>query len=600
MAPPLLTLKDISLHWGGDPVLDALELNIARNDRLCLIGRNGTGKSTLLKIIAGLVKADGGERWVQPRSKIAYLPQEPDVSMYDTLYDYVVDGLPDTECDETYRADVLMEDLQVSQTTKAASASGGELRRAALARVFIGEPDLVLLDEPTNHLDISTIEWLERYLKDFRGAFMIISHDRTFLSNLATACLWLDRGVIKRLESGYDKFEDWQVDLLEQEKLANHKMDRLIKEEHRWSVEGISARRKRNMGRMRKLWDLKEDRRNRVDQEGTASFSADSGSKSGALVADAKGISKSYDGRTLFENLDIRIGRKDRIALIGPNGVGKTTLLKILIGDIKPDTGTIKLGVNLTPLIIDQKRSQLNPDATVEDTLTGGGGDYVHVAGEPRHVRTYMKEFLFDPSQARQPVSALSGGERNRLLLATSFAKQSNLLILDEPTNDLDMETLDLLQEVLSDYDGTILLVSHDRDFIDRLVTRSFVFEGDGRVVEYAGGYSDYVTQRKQDARTIETERSNAKPTSTAQIKTAKPSIKLSYKDQRQLDILPAEIEALGDKIKQMEASLADPELYSKNPKKFSDISKSLETSRDALDEKEMRWLELDALKEGL
>lgn len=539
MAPPLLTLKDISLHWGGDPVLDALELNIARNDRLCLIGRNGTGKSTLLKIIAGLVEADGGERWVQPRSKIAYLPQEPDVSMYDTLHEYVVDGLPEAERDESYRADVLMDDLQVAQDTKAASASGGELRRAALARVFVGEPDLVLLDEPTNHLDIATIEWLERYLKDFRGAFMIISHDRTFLANLATACLWLDRGVIKRLESGYDKFEEWQVDLLEQEKVANHKMDRLIKEEHRWSVEGISARRTRNQGRMRKLRDLKQDRSNRVDQEGTATFSADSGSKSGALVADAKGISKSYDGRTLFENLDIRVGRKDRIALIGPNGVGKTTLLKILMGDLEPDEGTIKLGTNLTPLIIDQKRSQLDPNATVEDALTGGRGDYVHVAGQPRHVRTYMKEFLFDPSQARQSVSALSGGERNRLLLAASFAKQSNLLILDEPTNDLDMETLDLLQEVLSDYDGTILLVSHDRDFIDRLVSRSFVFEGDGRVVEYAGGYSDYVAQRKQDERTIETERSTAKTVSIAQTKTAKSSVKLSYKDQRLLDILP-------------------------------------------------------------
>ena len=595
-----MTLKDISLHWGGDPVLDALELNIARDDRLCLIGRNGTGKSTLLKIIAGLVESDGGERWVQPRSKIAYLPQEPDVSMYDTLFDYVVDGLADAERDETYRADVLMEDLAVAQATKASSASGGELRRAALARVFIGEPDLVLLDEPTNHLDIATIEWLERYLKDFRGAFMIISHDRTFLSNLATACLWLDRGVIKRLESGYDKFEEWQMELLEQEKVANHKMDRLIKEEHRWSVEGISARRTRNQGRMRKLRDLKQDRSNRVDQEGTATFSADSGSKSGALVADAKGITKSYDGRILFENLDIRVGRKDRIALIGPNGVGKTTLLKILMGDLKPDEGTIKLGSNLTPLIIDQKRSQLDQNSTVEDALTGGRGDYVHVAGQPRHVRTYMKEFLFDPSQARQPVSALSGGERNRLLLAASFAKQSNLLILDEPTNDLDMETLDLLQEVLSDYDGTILLVSHDRDFIDRLVTRSFVFEGDGRVVEYAGGYSDYVTQRKQVERNIETERSSAKTSSTAQVKTAKPSVKLSYKDQRQLDMLPVEIEALGDQIQQMEAELADPALYSKDPKKFGEISKTLESVQDSLDQKEMRWLELDALKDGL
>ena len=567
-------------------MLDALELNIARNDRMCLIGRNGTGKSTLLKIIAGLVEADEGERWVQPRSKVAYLPQEPDVSMYDTLFDYVVDGLPDAERDESYRADVLMEDLKVSQTTKASSASGGELRRAALARVFVGEPDLVLLDEPTNHLDIATIEWLEQYLKDFRGAFMIISHDRTFLSNLATACLWLDRGVIKRLESGYDKFEEWQMDLLAQEKVANHKMDRLIKEEHRWSVEGISARRTRNQGRMRKLRDLKQDRSNRVDQEGTATFSADSGSKSGALVADAKGISKSYDGRILFENLDIRVGRKDRIALIGPNGVGKTTLLKILIGELLPDEGTIKKGANLTPLIIDQKRSQLDPNATVEDALTGGRGDYVHVAGQPRHVRTYMKEFLFDPSQARQPVSALSGGERNRLLLAASFAKPSNLLILDEPTNDLDMETLDLLQEVLSDYDGTILLVSHDRDFIDRLVTRSFVFEGDGRVTEYAGGYSDYVTQRKQVERNIETERSSAKLASFEQAKAPKPSVKLSYKDQRQLEILPVEIEKLGGEIQQMEATLADPSLYSKNTIKFNDISNALEKARESLEEK--------------
>ena len=598
MAPPLLTLKDISLHWGGDPVLDALELNIGRDDRLCLIGRNGTGKSTLMKIIAGLVEPDGGERWVQPRSKVAYLPQEPDVSAYDTLYDYVVDGLPEAERDESYRADVLMEDLQVSSATKAASASGGELRRAALARVFVGEPDLVLLDEPTNHLDISTIEWLEGYLKDFRGAFVIISHDRTFLGNLATACLWLDRGVIRRLENGYAKFEDWQADILEQEKLANHKMDRLIKAEHRWSVEGISARRKRNMGRMRKLWDLKEDRRNRVDQEGTAIFSADSGAKSGALVADAKGISKSYDGRILFENLDLRIARKDRIALIGPNGVGKTTLLKVLTGEVEPDEGTIKLGVSLTPLIIDQKRSQLDPDMSVEDTLTEGRGDMIHVAGVPKHVRSYMKEFLFDPSQAGQPVSALSGGERNRLLLATSFAKSSNLLILDEPTNDLDMETLDLLQEVLSDYDGTILLVSHDRDFIDRLVTRSLVFEGDGKVTEYAGGYTDYMAQRKQIAAIETAEVAKAEP--IKQAKVVKKSAKLSYKDQRALDSLPAEIEALSTEISQLEVTLADPELYSKNPEKFNRFSKELEAAQDNLDAKEMRWLELEELKDSL
>lgn len=581
-------------------MLDKLELNIARNDRLCLIGRNGTGKSTLMKIIAGLVEADGGDRWAQPRSKIAYLPQEPDVSMYDTLYDYVLDGLHAEERDESYRVDVLMEDLRVKQSTKAASASGGELRRAALARVFVGEPDLVLLDEPTNHLDISTIEWLEGYLKSFRGAFMLISHDRTFLSNLATACLWLDRGIIRRFEGGFYKFDEWQADTLEQERLAVHKMDRLIKEEHRWSVEGISARRKRNMGRMRKLWDLKEDRRNLIAQEGTATFSADSGARSGALVADAKGISKTYGGRTLFSNLDIRVGRRDRIALIGPNGVGKTTLLKILTGEIEPDEGTIKLGASLTPLTIDQKRSQLDDSMSVEDTLTGGRGDHVHVAGVPRHVRTYMKEFLFDPSQAGQPVSALSGGERNRLLLATSFAKSSNLLILDEPTNDLDMETLDLLQEVLSDYDGTILLVSHDRDFIDRLVTRSLVFEGGGIVTEYAGGYSDYIAQRKSEAIEAVKEKAAQTVVPISQEKSSKRSVKLSYKDQRALDSLPGEIETLTAEIEQFEVRLADPALYSQDPAKFNDISKKLEAMRDMLDEKEIRWLELEELKDNL
>ncbi|GHF22442.1 elongation factor 3 [Kordiimonas sediminis] len=601
MAPPILSLRSIMLHWGSNPVLDNLEMHIGATDRLCLIGRNGAGKSTLLKVVAGIIQADGGERWVQPGTSVAYLPQEPDASGYATLKDYIVGGLPGDEQDQTYRADILIEDLQVVGDADPSTASGGELRRAALARTLIGEPDLLLLDEPTNHLDVATIEWLEGYLKNWQGAMVLISHDRKFLNTLSSACIWLDRGIIRRMDDSFDKFEGWQEKVLENEALEAKKLDKLIKEETRWSVEGISARRTRNQGRLRRLYALREDRASQVKDKGSVSISMSGGEKSGARVIEAKGISKAYDGRQLFSDFSVKINRGDRVGFIGPNGVGKSTLLNILTGRTEPDAGSVRLGSNLQPLFIDQKRSDLKDDMTVKEAMAGNAGDWVHIGGETKHVMTYMKEFLFDPSVANTPVSALSGGERNRLLLAANFAKPSNLLVLDEPTNDLDMDTLDLLQEVLSDYDGTILLVSHDRDFLDRLVTSSIVLEGDGTATEYAGGYSDYRVQKalSDKAAAPEPVRQSAKVTS---IKDApqKKATKLSYKDQRELDTLPAEVEALSMQISQTEAELADPDFYGRDPVGFDKKSKHLVTLQETLDAKEMRWLELEEQKENL
>jgi len=603
MAPPILSLRSIELHWGSDPVLDKLEMHIGAMDRLCLVGRNGAGKSTLLKLVAGLIEADGGERWVQPGAKIAYLPQEPDASGHATLRDYIIAGLPADEQDQTYRADVLVDELLIKADADPSSASGGELRRAALARTLIGEPELLLLDEPTNHMDINTIQWLEGYLKAWRGAMVLISHDRTFLNNLATACLWLDRGQVRRMDDRFEKFEAWQNKVFEEEQDSLRKLDKRIKEETRWSVEGISARRTRNQGRMRRLQSLRQERRAAIKATGNISISMAGGEKSGARVIEAKGIAKGFEGRQLFEGFSTRIVRGDRIGIIGPNGAGKSTLLKVLMGELEPDTGTIQLGTNLKPLTIDQKRADLKEDMTIMDVLTGGEGEWMHIGDETRHIMSYLKDFLFDPSVARMPVSSLSGGERNRLLIAANFAKPSNLLVLDEPTNDLDMDTLDLLQEVLADYKGTILLVSHDRDFLDRVVTSSIVLEGDGSITEYAGGYSDYITQRKlsdkaarQDVLGGKTKTVRLAATS---VNTKKP-IKLTYNDQRALDSLPGEVENLTMLLAQMEAELSDPELYAQDPSKFAALSNKIDATRDELDAKETRWLELEELKEGL
>jgi len=604
MAPPILSLRRVDLHWGSDPVLNELEMHIGASDRLCLVGRNGAGKSTLLKVVAGQIDVDGGERWVQPGAKIAYLPQEPDASGYASLRDYIIAGLPADEQDQEYRADVLIEDLLIKGDASPGNASGGELRRAALARTLIGEPELLLLDEPTNHMDINTIEWLEGYLKSWRGAMVLISHDRTFLNNLATACLWLDRGQVRRMDDKFEKFETWQNKVFEEEQDSLKKLDKRIKEETRWSVEGISARRTRNQGRMRRLQGLRQERRAAIKATGNISISMAGGEKSGARVIEAKNIGKAYDGRQLFDGFSTRIVRGDRIGIIGPNGAGKSTLLKVLMGEVEPDTGSVKHGTNLMPLTIDQKRADLKEDMTIMDVLTGGdGGEWMHIGDETKHIMSYLKDFLFDPSVAHMPVESLSGGERNRLLIAANFAKPSNLLVLDEPTNDLDMDTLDLLQEVLADYKGTILLVSHDRDFLDRVVTSSIVLEGDGSITEYAGGYSDYITQKKLSAKDMVQSEAYEKtkvvklaPTSGVKKKAAK----LSYKDQRALDSLPGEVEALTMQITQMEAELSEPTLYSKNPEKFTELTNNIDASRAELEEKEMRWLELEELAESL
>lgn len=599
MAPPLLSLKKIELHWGADPVLDALEMHISAQDRLCIIGRNGAGKSTLMKVIAGLVDADGGERWVQPGTTFAYLSQEPNAEDHKSLKDYILSGLSSSD-DLSFKADALIAELDIKAGTNPKAASGGELRRAALARTLISEPDILLLDEPTNHLDIGAIEWLEQYLQTWRGAMVLISHDRTFLNRLAKGCLWLDRGKVRRFDGAFDQFDDWQQKVFEDEAEALKKLDKVIKDETRWSVEGISARRTRNQGRLRRLHAMREQRRNVLKAKGDVTISLGGGDKSGARVIEAKNIAKSYEGRSLFSGFSTRIARGDRVGIIGPNGAGKSTLLKILLGELLPDEGTVQLGTNLQPIIIDQKRAALKDDMSVVDVLTGGGGDWIHVGDDTRHVMTYLKEFLFDASQARTPVSSLSGGERNRLLIAANFAKKSNLMVLDEPTNDLDIDTLDLLQEVLADYKGTILLVSHDRDFLDRVVTSTIVLEGDGSITEYAGGYSDYKAQKAASGLDQGTAEAPKKKVVSINRPKPKKAAKLSYKDQRELDLLPAEVETLSMQIMELEAKLSDPEFYGRDPDGFSRCSDELTFKRDELDNKELRWLELEELKDAL
>ena len=494
MAPPLLFLKEIALTFGGTPLLESADLSISAGERLCLVGRNGSGKSTLLKIAAGLVEPDHGERFVQPGTTIRYLPQEPDLSGYPTTLAYVEAGL--TSGDENYRALYLLEALGLNGTEDPAKLSGGEARRAALARVLAPEPDVLMLDEPTNHLDLPAIEWLEAELASLKSSLVLISHDRRFLSNLSRATLWLDRGVTRRLDQGFAAFEDWRDTIFEEEERERHKLDRQIVREEHWVRYGVTARRKRNVRRMGELANLRQKRRDNRAVTGDVKLVAAEADTSGAMVIEAKKISKSYGERAIVSELSLRILRGDRLGIVGANGTGKTTLINLLTGKLPPDAGHVRLGVNLAMVTLEQKRDSLDPNATLAETLTGGSGDKVVVNGEPRHVVSYMKDFLFPPEQARTPVSVLSGGERARLLLAVALASPSNLLVLDEPTNDLDLETLDLLEDMLGDYAGTLLVVSHDRDFLDRVATAVLVSEGKGRWLEYAGGYSDMVRQR--------------------------------------------------------------------------------------------------------
>jgi ATP-binding cassette subfamily F protein uup len=592
--PPLLTLAGIRFHLGGQTILDGIDLAIAPGERLSLVGRNGAGKSTLLRILAGAPIADGGSRFAKPGTTIACLPQEPDFAGFATLADYVAaDGAP------TYRVATLLEEVMLDGARAPAELSGGEARRAALARVLVGEPDVLLLDEPTNHLDLPTIEWLEDRLRAWKGAYVLVSHDRRFLSNLARAVLWLDRGIVRRLDKGYDSFEAWASEILEREATERHKLDRLIERETEWAGKSIRARRTRNEGRLRALRELRKQRREQIGPTGRAVIEAGEATQSGALAIAARHISKRFDDKVVVRDFSTRIFRKDRIGLIGPNGAGKTTLLRMLIGELAPDTGSVKLGANLMPVVIDQRRMTLDPTKTPWEILADRN-DHVLVHGRPRHVMTYLREYLFRDEQARQPVRTLSGGERNRLLLAKALAAPSNLLVLDEPTNDLDADTLDLLQEALSDYDGTVLLVSHDRDFLDRLVTSTIALEGDGTAIEYAGGYSDYLTQRGPREQPSGTASERREKPATAPHESGPKQQRLGYKRERQLAELPRKIEALQKEIAGLHTVLADPELYRRDAAAFAAKTARLAAAQSELDAAETEWLELEMLRESL
>ncbi|WP_417320386.1 ABC-F family ATP-binding cassette domain-containing protein [Emcibacter sp.] len=598
MAPPLLTLQDISLRYGPNPLFDGVELYIGDRDRICLVGRNGSGKSTLMKVIAGSVESDSGERFVQPGTHVTYLQQEPDLSQWKTVRDYVATGLPEASREDLFQVDIILEDIGLEPDLETHNLSGGERRRAAIARALISEADILLLDEPTNHLDIATIEWLEDRLKNFRGALMIISHDRAFLNNLTDCTFWLDRGKVRRLDKGFAHFEDWAEAILEQERVERAKLDKLIEKETDWSHKGITARRKRNMGRMRALWTLREERAQQIGETGQVKLETDSGKASGKKVIEAHKVSKSFGDKMILEDFSLRILRGDRIGIIGPNGAGKSTLLKILTREIEPDQGTVKLGTNLEPTYLDQQRGLLKDTNTVWETLSDGG-DHIMVRGHSKHIISYMKDFLFEAGQAHTQVGALSGGERNRLLLAKTLAMPTNFLILDEPTNDLDMDTLDLLQETLNDYDGTLLLVSHDRDFLDRIVTSTIVMEGNGKVTEYAGGYQDYLRQRGDVTLNAEPEPVKAQKTETAK-PVKRETTKLSFKHRDRLKKLPGEIAALEQRIAKVEAKLGEADFYTKDPAGFNLLSKDLEKSQAELAAKEEEWLELEMLREEI
>src|SRR3990167_291201 len=584
--PPLLALSGIRFPRGDQTILDGVELGIAPGERLSLVGRNGAGKSTLLRILAGEPIFDGGTRFAQPGATIATLPQEPDFGGHASVAAYVASVLPDSPGPSDYRIAAILEEMKLDGDRQPGELSGGEARRAALARVLVGEPDVMLLDEPTNHLDLPTIEWLEEKLSKWRGAYVLVSHDRRFLTTLSRAVLWLDRGIVRRLDRGYGEFETWATDIVEREATERHKLDRLIERETEWAGKSIRARRTRNEGRLRALNALRQQRRDQIGPVGRATIEAAQAEVSGALVVTARNISKRWGEKVIVEDFSTRIFRKNRIGLIGPNGAGKTTLLKMLMGELAPDSGTVKLGANLLPVVIDQRRIGLDPDKTPWETLADRN-DHVLVRGHLTHVMTYLREYLFRDEQARQPVRTLSGGERNRLLLAKALAAPSNMIVLDEPTNDLDADTLDLLQEALADYDGAVLLVSHDRDFLDRLVTSTIALEGDGTAIEYAGGYSDYVSQRgpRTEPTGVTPSRTKAKPASPAR----ETKARLGYKRERALIELPKKIDALRAEMVAIHESMADPALYSRDPKGFAAKSARLGAAQ----------AEIDAAREG-
>ncbi len=571
---------------------------IQPGDRVALVGRNGSGKSTLMKVIAGLMEPDRGDVIAAPGLTVGYMEQDPTMEGCATLGDYAASGLDPSEA---WRVDAVAEGLKFDPARDVAVASGGERRRAALAKLMAEGPGLMLLDEPTNHLDIEAIGWLERELSQTKAGFVLISHDRAFLNALTRATLWVDRGQVRRQDRGFADFEAWRDKTWEEEDLQRHKLNRKIKAEARWAVEGISARRKRNMGRVRALQDLRAERASQIKRQGTAAMAFEGGKTSGKRVIEAQGLAKAFDGKTIVKRFDLEVQRGDRVAFVGPNGVGKTTLIKMLLGEVEPDEGRVKHGTNLEIAVFDQARAQLNPDTTLWDNLTtdpsmavSGKADQIMVRGQPKHVVGYLKEFLFDERQVRAPVRSLSGGEKARLLLARLMARESNVLVLDEPTNDLDIETLDLLQDLLGEYPGTVLLVSHDRDFIDRVATTTIAMEGGGRAVVYAGGWSDYRSQRAEDA--------PAEAPKPAKPKAEKPKAEapqpaksgLSFTEKHRLEELPDIIARLEAEIGKLEGLMADPDLFTREPVKFQKATEALVERQEKLAAAEEEWLMLE------
>jgi ATP-binding cassette subfamily F protein uup len=601
--PPLVQLRDIGLTFGGGtPLLESVELSVSTGERVCLVGRNGSGKSTLLKIAAGLIEPDRGTRFLQPGATVRYLPQEPDFAGAATTLAYVEAGL--APGDDHHQARYLLEQLGLTGEEDPAHLSGGEARRAAIARVLAPAPDILLLDEPTNHLDLPTIEWLERELNSRRAALVTISHDRRFLGNLSRSTVWLDRGQTRRIERGFSAFEAWRDEVLAEEERDQHKLDRKIVAEEHWLRYGVTARRKRNVRRLGALHALRQERRDFRGATGKASLAAAAADRSGALVVEADQIGKAFGKRPIVADFSIRIRRGDRIGIVGPNGSGKTTLISLLTGALGPDTGTVRLGANLAMATLDQGRESLDPTATVAETLTGGRGDTVMIGGQPKHVIGYMKDFLFAPEQARTPLGVLSGGERGRLTLARALAKPSNLLVLDEPTNDLDLETLDVLEEMLGDYAGTVLLISHDRDFLDRVVNAVIVPDGGGRWTEFAGGYSDMLAQRGEDLSRDPTKPAAAKEqreTRAAGPNGAKqPKRRLSFNEKHALETLPKTMAALQAKVRTLQQKLDDPGLYARDRRAFDTTSAALAAAQTELAVAEEKWLALEVLREEI
>jgi ATP-binding cassette subfamily F protein uup len=582
-----------------------LSIALGRGDRLCLVGRNGSGKSTLLAVLAGETALDAGERFVQPGVRVARLPQDPPPVRGSLLDDVTADLRADDTARLRARAVALLQQSGLDPERSGEGLSGGERRRAALVRALATEPDVLLLDEPTNHLDLPAIERLEQELARFPGALLVISHDRAFLNRVGNGVLWLDRGRAHRLDAGFERFDAWAESLQEQEAQARHRLEREIHREERWLARGVTARRKRNQGRLARLNALREQRARWLRPAGTAKLAVERGALGGDTVIEAAHIAKAVPGpeggrRTLVRDFSTRIRRGERIGLIGPNGAGKTTLLRLLIGELEPDAGSVRLGANVRPLYFDQRRESLDPDATPWRILAPDGGDSVVVHGRQRHIVSYLRDFLFDEAQARQAVRSLSGGEKNRLLLARLFTKPGNLLVLDEPTNDLDLETLDLLTDLLDDYEGTVLMVSHDRDLLDRLATGILAMDGDGEVRDYAGGYSDYLQQRGGMVSSPETRESDGPGAKAKSRKPARSATKLSYKEQRELEALPAQIAGLEAELDALQRQLSDPTFYGRDPQGFAAATRDLERARDRLAQAEDRWLELESKREAL